>query len=269
MTELVKYNKVVSALPATLDANSVYYVRVANGFDMYVTNDAGIVAAYQLNPPVVSNAVTEVATDTTLDNSQYDHVISVIARGTCTITIDPTAVIAGFRVSIVRRGAGEVYIDVANGDLGTLDPPVLAQRLMENGTVRLTESGEPRITEREVLLSLAQDETAHVTVLSSGYTFVDFPDRAMVLRAHVDTVVADLQSQIDAVSGTPATGTTEFTYSSGMLSRIDYPNGSYKTFAYTGSVLSQVDFVVGAVTHRKVFTYSPAGIVTSITETVL
>ncbi len=57
----IKYHKVVSALPTTLDANSVYYVRVGTGFDMYVTNDMGIVTAYGLNTGTTDVLGTEIA----------------------------------------------------------------------------------------------------------------------------------------------------------------------------------------------------------------
>lgn len=42
-------NKVVSSLPGTLAANTVYYVRVGTGFDMYVTNSTGTIVAYAMN----------------------------------------------------------------------------------------------------------------------------------------------------------------------------------------------------------------------------
>ena len=45
----IKHHKVVSSLPATLLANSIYYVRVGTGFDIYVTNDVGTIVAYPLN----------------------------------------------------------------------------------------------------------------------------------------------------------------------------------------------------------------------------
>lgn len=46
---IVKHHKVVAALPAELEANSIYYVRAAAGFDVYVTNSAGTVIAYPAN----------------------------------------------------------------------------------------------------------------------------------------------------------------------------------------------------------------------------
>jgi hypothetical protein len=46
---LVRYEKVVSTLPATLTADTIYLVRVGTGYDMYVTNSTGTVVAYPLN----------------------------------------------------------------------------------------------------------------------------------------------------------------------------------------------------------------------------
>lgn len=45
----VLHHKVVVALPDPLEPDSVYYVRKGYGFDMYVTNGAGIITAYELN----------------------------------------------------------------------------------------------------------------------------------------------------------------------------------------------------------------------------
>lgn len=47
-----------------------------------------------------------------------------------------------------------------------------------------------------------------------------------------------------------------FTYTSGNLIRIDYASGNYKLFTYdlVGN-LTQLDFVKGGATYRKVMTY--------------
>lgn len=49
MAVKAKIQKVVSTLPTTLEKNTVYYVRVANGFDIYVTNNSGLIVAYPAN----------------------------------------------------------------------------------------------------------------------------------------------------------------------------------------------------------------------------
>ena len=45
----IKHHKVVASLPSSLEANSVYYVRVGSGYDQYVTNSNGTVVAYESN----------------------------------------------------------------------------------------------------------------------------------------------------------------------------------------------------------------------------
>ena len=45
----VLHHKVVVALPLPLEPDSIYYVRKGDGFDIHVTNGAGVVTAYSLN----------------------------------------------------------------------------------------------------------------------------------------------------------------------------------------------------------------------------
>lgn len=47
----VLQHKVVSALPSTLEADSIYFVRVGTGYDQYVTNHSGQIVAYPMNRP--------------------------------------------------------------------------------------------------------------------------------------------------------------------------------------------------------------------------
>lgn len=49
-----KAAKVVAALPATLEADTVYFVRVGSGFDIKVTNGTGTIVALDLNQLVAS-----------------------------------------------------------------------------------------------------------------------------------------------------------------------------------------------------------------------
>lgn len=46
---MIRHHKVVAALPTPLEADSVYYVRVGTGVDIYVTNSTGMVASYKPN----------------------------------------------------------------------------------------------------------------------------------------------------------------------------------------------------------------------------
>lgn len=47
----IKHHKFVASLPATLEADSIYFVRVGSGYDQYVTNHSGQIAAYSMNYP--------------------------------------------------------------------------------------------------------------------------------------------------------------------------------------------------------------------------
>jgi hypothetical protein len=57
-------------------------------------------------------------------------------------------------------------------------------------------------------------------------------------------------------SGGSSPAGPEFTYTSGVLTRIDYDDASYKTFTYSSGRLSRIDFVQGSTTTRKDFVYS-------------
>lgn len=45
----INLHKIVWTLPETLEANSIYFVKVWAWFDMYITNDAGVIIGYELN----------------------------------------------------------------------------------------------------------------------------------------------------------------------------------------------------------------------------
>lgn len=49
----VKFHKYVAALPAQLEADTLYFVRSGVGYDLYVTNHGGTIAAYRNNAPWV------------------------------------------------------------------------------------------------------------------------------------------------------------------------------------------------------------------------
>ena len=58
------------------------------------------------------------------------------------------------------------------------------------------------------------------------------------------------------------------TYDTGRLTRVDYSNGAYKTFSYTGGKLTQVHLVKDGITLVREFSYSPDGSLAGVTETV-
>lgn len=57
----VLHHKFVAALPAVLEANSIYFVRVGTGFDQYITNSSGTIVAYPINrePLIVAGSASQ------------------------------------------------------------------------------------------------------------------------------------------------------------------------------------------------------------------
>lgn len=58
----------------------------------------------------------------------------------------------------------------------------------------------------------------------------------------------------------------DFTYTDGVLTRIDYKGGEYKVLTYSGDALTQLDYISNGFTKRKVFTYGAGGELDYITE---
>ncbi|YCH23170.1 hypothetical protein M1D96_06600 [Pseudomonas sp. D1-3] len=91
---LIKHHKYVAALPATLEANAIYYVRAGDGFDLYVTNSSGQIVAYPAN-------------------SKWDALKSpAIASGALIIDL---ATPAGFRVALNQNVATLSFANVPSG----------------------------------------------------------------------------------------------------------------------------------------------------------
>jgi len=72
MTKIV-IDKVVSALPSTLEPNTVYAVRVGQGFDLYFTDSSGVTAHFlntpegdPANPTATASSVASAAGGSTL-----------------------------------------------------------------------------------------------------------------------------------------------------------------------------------------------------------
>jgi hypothetical protein len=70
---------------------------------------------------------------------------------------------------------------------------------------------------------------------------------------------------------TPSAGAAEtgpaFTYTDGVVSRIDYDSGNYKLFTYTDGAVTRIDYVrPGTTTIRKDFTYNLDGSLASIDQ---
>ncbi|WEW97688.1 hypothetical protein P3T65_26240 [Pseudomonas nitroreducens] len=105
----VQHHKYVSSLPSTLEANSIYYVRVGTGFDIYVTNSSGEIVAYPLNRPrgVVG--------------ASFDGGGAAIAVGSACEVVLPYGMSLR-AATILADAAGSITIDVQAVALGSYPP---------------------------------------------------------------------------------------------------------------------------------------------------
>jgi len=99
----IKQHKVVAALPGTLAADSVYYVRVGAGFDIYVTNSAGTLVAYDHNAKL---AITGLASRVTALEEKP--------------TYTPAYFASGIRVKLPHTEEGFLSVVRADGTILTL-----------------------------------------------------------------------------------------------------------------------------------------------------
>ncbi|WP_236214451.1 hypothetical protein [Metapseudomonas otitidis] len=105
--------KVVASLPATLEPDAVYYVRVGTGFDIYVTNSSGTVVAYpsnQVNPPTVTLPEAQAGAETALRSWPPQRVRQAIAA----LSPAGNRIINGGFVVNQRAVSGTVVLAPAN-----------------------------------------------------------------------------------------------------------------------------------------------------------
>lgn len=125
-------------------------------------------------------------------------------------------------------------------------------------------------------VELTQQQPDAVEIISSAGGVTAIPEPASVV-----TVEQPAQSAVDVLTPGPqgppgppgADGyippkSPSFTYLSGVVTRIDYSDGSIKEFTYSSGYLSRIDHIKGAITTRKDFSYS-GGVLISVTETEL
>jgi len=56
--EKASFRKSVAQLPTTLEPDTLYFVRASTGFDLYLTNKAGVLVAYKMNSAAAGNDKT-------------------------------------------------------------------------------------------------------------------------------------------------------------------------------------------------------------------
>lgn len=57
MSQVIKFAKVVSSLPGTLDNGTIYFVKTGSTVVMYVTNDSGLAVGYPVKPELATTLV--------------------------------------------------------------------------------------------------------------------------------------------------------------------------------------------------------------------
>lgn len=145
-------------------------------------------------------------------------------------------------------------------------------------SVTVTEiSNRTQVSETSALVSVSEI-TPSLTVTENN-TIVEVkesPIFAEILEVgHLVTVTAGgatvVEVQTPGPKGDPATSEKgpAFTYTGGLVSRVDYDSGAYKTLSYASGRLAQVDYVKDGTTIRKTFFYDNAGTLTEVVETTI
>lgn len=114
------------------------------------------------------------------------------------------------------------------------------------------ESSDLIINQDVVILNVSPDVTQTVVVESTP-TIINLLHENAAEVIEIRTVGAQGPAGVAVEYTGP-----EFSYDvDGRLERVDYDDGSYKTFTYTDGVLSLIDFAIfGSYTVRKEFVYS-------------
>lgn len=145
---MANIKKVVAALPATLEPNSVYYVRVGDGFDIYVTDNTGSPQARGLNAQLNQPDVTESPIATQADAagstlgleqdllaSQGQPALTVLAVGyTNTGRAQGVSLGDGNVVEVYASGADFTAGNVLYREFMSLGEPIVFSGL-ENGAI--------------------------------------------------------------------------------------------------------------------------------------
>ena len=93
-----KVAKVVAALPATLEADTIYLVRKGAGFDLWATNGIGTIVAYPLNQGDLTEYYTKRETDLLVDAKQ-----DTLVSGTSIKTINGQSVLGNGNIFVAAE----------------------------------------------------------------------------------------------------------------------------------------------------------------------
>lgn len=135
---------------------------------------------------------------------------------------------------------------------------------MDNIVINITE-----VDENYNIDSITSVENVDIT---SIYTIdnVTVNSQSNPIQVDIDTFPQIENVRINVIGSdytSPNSKNPQFTYNSGILTRIDYSDLSYKTFSYSGTFLSQVIHFLTNYTITKNFSYSSDQL-SSITEVI-
>lgn len=115
-------------------------------------------------------------------------------------------------------------------------------------------------------LSIAADGDLVVKYTDGTEDYIEFPTGLSTASESDVYVYQKNGSSSTGTSGSSLTG-PEFTYTDGLLTRVDYDGGQYKTLSYnTDDQLTTVVLVDGSSTTTKTLTYNTDGTLASVTE---
>lgn len=132
----VLQHKVVAALPSPLEPDSIYYVRVGAGFDIYVTNSLGVITSYPLNAEVASGEWdAEVVPQVEAEAGTATTARKWTAQRVRQATVAWFNSISGAlgRTILSRTTAAQVRSDIGLGTAATRDVGTSTGNLMEVG----------------------------------------------------------------------------------------------------------------------------------------
>jgi len=101
--------------------------------------------------------------------------------------------------------------------------------------------------------------------IQNGFEFYELHDVLFTTPKDGDVVQYDGLTQLWK-NGSGGEKSPSFSYTAGLLTRVDYDGGNYKTLTYTAGVLTQVVYTLPGRTITKVFAYNPDGSLASINQ---
>lgn len=180
----VKQFKVVSALPGTLEANSIYYVRSGAGVDIYVTNSSGTIVAYRHNQGEAKPWTGAADYDAITEGTWI--VTSALAHAPAQFTTGHDSIVT------VKRLDGDRLVQQVYNFVHNIS--VFRMRIMWQGSPVWAGWQEPAML----------DDWIPITSLLNGYTpLAGFPNRFRQLGKCLQ-----LQLYANAASATRTAGTT-------------------------------------------------------------